>query len=670
MQILYWYLFLGGTTLLDTKSRIYQMIAQRYRTHLKRECPAINQCVTTAKTNDNLFIVTGDIEHNVTLYDEHLEKVQEIPFKGWIRCCEVYDIDNNGNHEIAIGSGDNSVRVFRYDEDTGYSELWRYDFDNKVTTLSIGDINYDGRAEVIAGGWDNSLKVFDGLTGVLLWELDFDDWVTLAKVIDVNHDGLPEVVVGLKKGQLGVINGITGECLWDYQFDKRINSCDLVHLANNEFPHLLVGGDDSMLYIFDYNGNLVNTLETPDRVLCISHGDINNDNHNEVLVTLADKRLYAYESEDNGLPENTSLKLRWRATLGNVGTGLTISNHFQDNVPRIIVTGYSKDLRILEDYFYGSDKQMENSRHLAPKLSNHEEKLRELLGPNVDLEFYDQSEAFFFPKKVDNINQLIPSNFESKSESFTFMNLMEAYENKHLLDLQMDQIYQDSISNSKPMVIFPPHISNLGQIADYADQITVSTGLKVPTRAKGKTPSKAKSTPATGTAPPSDQREKFIQLVLSAGLISSKAKMQALMEGNGFTSAQFVKTFKLLKEKEGILIYSRSAPRGYSIDSPESVIIDTELPVQAEGSITVKSKTPIVKEIPQPAPEPADLSMPNEAFLDLVKSNQPVSSKAKLLELAETINLDKKSTEKLIAQLKELGVLHYSKSAPRGWSTN
>lgn len=648
------------------------MIAQRYRTHLKRECPAINQCVTTAKTTDNLFIVTGDIEHNVTLYDEHLEKVQEIPFKGWIRCCEVYDIDNNGNHEIAIGSGDNSVRVFRYDEETGYSELWRYDFDNKVTTLSIGDINYDGRAEVIAGGWDNTLKVFDGLTGVLLWELDFDDWVTLCKVLDVNHDGLPEVVVGLKKGQLGIINGITGECLWDYQFDKRINSCDLVHLANNEFPHLIVGGDDSTLFIFDYNGNLVNNLETPDRILCISHGDINNDNYSEVLVTLADKRLYVYESEETGLPENTSLKLRWRATLGNVGTGLTITSHFRDNKPRIIVTGYSKDLRILEDFFYGSDKQMENSRHLAPKLSNHEEKLRELLGPDVDLEFYDNAESFFFPKKIDNINQLVPSNFKSKSESFTFMNLMEAYENKHLLDLQMDQFYQNSINNSKSMVIYPPQISDLGQIADYADQITVSTGLKKPTRAKVKPKPKATPVAASTSDRGTDLRDRFIGLVQSAGLISSKAKIQVLMEENGFTLTEFNQTFKLLKEKEGILKYSRSAPRGYSIESTESAIIDTELPVQTEGTITIETKSDAVKEKglePEPpTAKQAELDIPNEAYLDLIISHQPVSSKAKLLELAETININKKSAEALITKFKELGILNYSKSAPRGWS--
>ena len=51
-----------------------------------------------------------------------------------------------------------------------------------------------------------------------------------------------------------------------------------------------------------------------------------------------------------------------------------------------------------------------------------------------------------------------------------------------------------------------------------------------------------------------------------------------------------------------------------------------------------------------------------------MKDNQPVSSKAKLLELAETINLEKKEAESLIEQLKELGELQYSKSTPRGWS--
>ncbi len=645
------------------------MIAQRYRTHMKIECPAINQCLTTAKTTDNMFIITGDIEHNVNIYDENLMQVQQIPFNGWIRCCDVYDIDNNGNHEIVIGSGDNSVRVFRY-VDTGYEELWRYDFNNKVTTISVGDINYDGRAEVIAGGWDNSLKVFDGLTGVLLWELDFDDWVTLAKVLDVNHDGLSEVVVGLKKGQLGVINGITGECLWDYQFEKRINSCDLVHLANNEFPHLLVGGDDSILYIFDYDGNLVNQMTTQDRILCISHGDINKDNYNEVFLTLADKRLYVYESEDTGMPENTSLKLRWRATLGNVGTGLTISNYFQDNIPRIIVTGYTKDLRILEDFFYGSDEQMENNRHLSPSLANHEDRLRELLGPDVDLEFYNHSDAFFFPKKIENLNQLIPSNFESKSESFTFMNLKEAYENKYLLDLKMDQIYQESISNSKPMVIFPPYVTDLSQISEYADQISVSTGFKPPSQAKITPIPKAKVETAPISSKGLDLKEKFIQLVKSAGLISSKAKIQELMEENGFSTKQFEQTFKLLKDEEGILKYSRSAPRGYSIESSESKIIQAELPIEPEGPITVETKTFEVEKPSRPTPTPIESYSSNDAFLNLVKNNQPVSSKAKLLELAETINLDKKAADSLIEELKELGLLHYSKSTPRGWSTN
>jgi len=642
------------------------MLAQRYKTHLRKECPAINQCVVTATTSDSLFIVTGDIEHNVTLYDERMEFVQQIPFKGWIRCCDVFDIDNNGNHEIAIGSGDNSVRVFRYEENIGYVELWRYDFSNKVTTISIGDINYDGRAEVIAGGWDNSLKVFDGLTGVLLWELDFDDWVTLVKILDVNHDGLSEVVVGLKKGQLGVINGITGECIWDYQFDKRINSCDLVHLANNKYPHLLAGGDGNILYIFDLEGNLVNKLETPDRILCISHGDINNDDYNEVLLTLADKRLYVYETEETNVPENTALKIRWKANLGNVGTGLTFTNHFKDNIPRIIVTGYSKDLRILEDFFYGMDaKKVKSSHYVPPKLTNHEDKLRELLGNDVDLEFYDQADAFFFPKTIETLNQLIPSKFQSKSESYSFMNLKEIYENKCLLDHQMEKIQIDSMGTSKPMVIFPPYIDNLHQIEEYSDSIESPVkkkkSKKKPTKLKAIV--EIKEFPEIVTDIGLSRREKFIQILQAAGVVSSKAKLQTLMEEKGLSTAEFEHTFDLLKDKEGILIYSKSTPRGYSIEIKEFGIGELEIP-------QVVMEQPPKPEIVAltPTPQSSDLGSSKEAYLDLIKENQPVSSKAKLLELGEKVNLDNKTADQLIEQFKELGVLIYSKSSPRGWT--
>ncbi|MBN2156435.1 MAG: hypothetical protein JW776_10360 [Candidatus Lokiarchaeota archaeon] len=637
------------------------MIAQRYRTHLKKVCPAINQCIATAKTTDSLFIVTGDIEHNVTVYNEQLEQIQQIPFKGWIRCCDAYDIDHNGNHEIAIGSGDNSVRVFRYEEEIGYSELWRYDFNNKVTTITIGDINYDGRAEVIAGGWDNSLKVFDGLTGVLLWELTFDDWVTLAKVLDVNHDGLPEVVVGLKKGQFGVINGITGECLWDHLFQKRINACDLVHLANNPYPHLLAGGDENILYIFDFEGNLVNKLETPDRILCISHGDINKDNYNEVLLTLADKRLYVYESEETGLPENTSLKIRWRATLDNVGMGLVMSDQFKDNIPRIIVTGYSKDVRILEDFFYGADSQriqIEDSNYIPPKLSNHEKKMRDLMGTDVDLEFFNEPNAFFFPKKIETLNQLIPSQFESKSESFTFMNLKEIYENKYLLERQIEQIRNENLGKAKPLVTFPSRICNLNEIHDYSNKIEVHTSVMKSVSQKSESIPTVESYNETDTS----LKIKFIEILNSTEIISSKAKMQDLMEENGFTEEQFERIFTILKDEEGILTYSRSTPRGYSISVQEAPAEITESSV----TIKIEERKTVSIDI---EPKDRGLGLPNEAFFDLIKENQPVSSKDRLLELAESINIDKKTAEQLIEQFKELGVIEYSRSTPRGWST-
>jgi predicted HTH transcriptional regulator len=142
------------------------------------------------------------------------------------------------------------------------------------------------------------------------------------------------------------------------------------------------------------------------------------------------------------------------------------------------------------------------------------------------------------------------------------------------------------------------------------------------------------------------------------------------MEENGFSAAEFEQVFDLLKDKEGILKYSRSAPRGYSIQTVETAVAELEAAsVDTNPPVITKVKSPIVEKI-TPLEEKTDLALPNEAFLNLVKQNQPVSSKAKLLELAETMNLDKNLAENLIDQLKELGLLTYSKSAPRGWSTN
>ena len=149
------------------------MIAQRYRTVLTKECSSINhilEVVSVKGSADSPFLVTGGLEQKVQIFNVHLDLIQEIQFKGWIRCCTVTDLDGDGNKEFSIGSGDSTVRTFKYSsDDHQFFELWSYSFKNKVSSIASGDINNDGRVEIVAGSWDKTLKVFDGLTGNLLW---------------------------------------------------------------------------------------------------------------------------------------------------------------------------------------------------------------------------------------------------------------------------------------------------------------------------------------------------------------------------------------------------------------------------------------------------------------------------------------------------------------------
>ncbi|MCP4760945.1 MAG: hypothetical protein GY870_04125, partial [archaeon] len=101
------------------------MIAQRYRTISIKETESINKCLDIALVNDVPYIITGGVENKLYIYNFDLELLQEIKFNGWIRSCSVVDLDNDLNQELIIGSGDNTLRVFKY-IDSQFEELWHY----------------------------------------------------------------------------------------------------------------------------------------------------------------------------------------------------------------------------------------------------------------------------------------------------------------------------------------------------------------------------------------------------------------------------------------------------------------------------------------------------------------------------------------------------------------
>lgn len=684
------------------------MIAQRYRTILSKDTSSINNCIEIVYISSKPFIVTGGIEKKIYVYNTNLEIIQEIEFDGWIRAITVCDLDKNNNNEFAVASGDNTLRVFKYSNHS-YEEFWKKTFEKKVSAVGAGDINGDGRIEIIAGSWDNIIKVFDGLTGELLWELYFDDWITLIKIIDVNWDGIPEIVVGLKKGQFGVINGFTGECYWDYSFSKKINDCDQISLGNNEFPYLVLGGDDKFLYIFDHDGIMINDFKMEDRVLSISHGDINGDHLNEIILGLGNKKLVVYDSvlskskpnekqtmdstqdingeerskdsENQNISENhlsdstyeyplnfsrknVDLQFRWKASLSNAVTGIKVHDIFSDGIPDILITGYLKQIKVLQDAFFGQDPikiESENIRLRNASVINHEKTIKSLLGEEeYEPELLFEDGFFFFPEKISKLDDILDSGSIGSYSNQSFINIRKSLAKLPPIK-EYEGLVEELIVNLKENVDFKfsPIINDFNKREVLASQIDSLTSIieekpiKKIVKPKIKREVTVTEIPEKEISSGIDAQSAIIKFLTHSGNQPKKIIISSLSQ-LGFNVTDLEKGVKSLKSKN-IISYSRQKPIGYFItEVMKEELLASEIPQEISKGKTVKI--------------PKKERLKKDLFIQLLTEKKLVSTKAELEDLMINNGFTKSEFNIVSKILMSENILNYSRSKPRGYS--
>ncbi|MHA1731177.1 MAG: WD40 repeat domain-containing protein [Promethearchaeota archaeon] len=352
------------------------MISKRYTHVLRKPAPTVVRCLDVgameARGRDfadlpGKIIVLGCIDKNLYVLDGGGETVQVIPFDGWVRSCRAVDITGDGISEIVVGSGDKTLRVFKYNPDSReFEEMYCREFGNNVNGVDAGNLKGDGSTQIVGGGWDNTVRAFEGTSGDLLWEVELDGWVSTAKTGDVTWDGRDEVMVGLKTGEFLVLDGPSGKTLWSHQFEKEVLTCAVGDLDNTGTNHVVVGGADENLYFFSGGGALEHEVKLGTRVIEVAVGDIDGDNAVEIVACCGDNRVRVFENKTRAL---AGIQLRWRATFEKNVHGCWVGDLNASGSNEIVTAGYDKTVRALRDFAYGSKPKMEVTPlpHFEPK---------------------------------------------------------------------------------------------------------------------------------------------------------------------------------------------------------------------------------------------------------------------------------------------------------------
>lgn len=220
--------------------------------------------------------------------------------KGEISAAYVADLEGDGSKEVIVGSiGKHGVMdypgyVYAYN-DRG-QELWRFNTDKGVASLSAGDIDGDGSAEVLVGCHDYFYAL--NSKGKLLANTSINGRVRKIVVTDIDHDGGNEITLGANDVYL-----LNRDYSRRWVNKGGVEAYDIVvgDLNLDGEPEIMVASEK--LYFMDKNGETLGMYSANTSRFSLTSifvKDISDDGYPEVITGCVNKNVYVLESKASG----------------------------------------------------------------------------------------------------------------------------------------------------------------------------------------------------------------------------------------------------------------------------------------------------------------------------------------------------------------------------------
>ena len=329
------------------------------------ECPDAVLTCSTLKCGDKSYIVFGGHDKTLYLMDENLNILDNITFDGWVRTTHAVDITQDGCEEILVGAGDGNFLVVKLVKGIDkLAGIMNYKSKGKVLCVIAGDFTRDKNIELINGSEDKTLKIFENIDSKEpKYVLYYDSWVT---AITLGYLKLPEIdtpiyglLAGTKNGTLQLIQFKDNkpDIVWQRELGSQINTIEVGDVSNDGYHEIVVGTDDSFIKIFSSEGEELKAIKIEEsRPISLKMIDIDADNAKEIIVGCADGSLYIYH---NLKLDSLDIELKWRTSASNSIKIVSSIVNPDDGITNILFGGYDRSIRCISDLECGEKTPLE-----------------------------------------------------------------------------------------------------------------------------------------------------------------------------------------------------------------------------------------------------------------------------------------------------------------------
>jgi len=544
------------------------------------ECPDAVLTCSTLECGDDSYLVFGGHDKTLYLMNEELNILDSITFDGWVRTTFPIDITKDGCQEVLVGAGDGNFLVVKFVKGINkLAGIMNYKSKGKVLCVTAGDFTRNENIELINGSEDKTLKIFENIDSTdPKYIFYYDSWVTACvlgylKLIDENKP-IYGLLIGTKNGMLQLIQFKEGkpDIIWQKDLGTQINTIEVGDVKNDGFNEIVVGTDASQLLILNSEGDELKSITLEEgRPISLKLVDIDGDNAKEIIVGCADGTLRIYHNTNLN---SIDLKLKWKASAENSIKIVSTMKDPKKDLTRIIVGGYDRSIRCICDFEWGKKPPLEIPKNIVePQPTEAEAKVEkpikfETVPTNI--------REYIFKYLIDNkiilgiANELEKRGYltDSVVEEFQRM-ISEKSDSFEKITYSVWTLPEDKIGLSgavetptkkskklksvvKPVVIEQEMPSQKGG--------ALIDALKTePQKIKGK----GNKVP-TETIAEVNIRTIIVTHLEKQKLIQSKTKLVDDLVILGYERAVVEKQLDKLR-MEGVIVYSRSEPKGWSL---------------------------------------------------------------------------------------------------------
>lgn len=544
------------------------------------ECPDAVLTCSTLECGDDSYLVFGGHDKTLYLMNEELNILDSITFDGWVRTTFPMDITKDGCQEVLVGAGDGNFLVVKFVKGINkLAGIMNYKSKGKVLCVSAGDFTRNGNIELIHGSEDKTLKIFENIDSTEpKYIFYFDSWVTACvlgylKLVDVNKP-IYGLLIGTKNGMLQLIQFKEDkpDIIWQKDFGSQINTIELGDVKNDGFNEIVVGTDASQLLILNSEGDELKSIILEEgRPISLKLVDIDGDNAKEIIVGCADGTLRIYH---NTKLDSIDLELKWKAKAENSIKIVSTMKDPKEGLTRILIGGYDRSIRCICDFEWGKKPSLEIPNNIVEPQPTEAEaeveksikfetiptNIREyifkyLIDNRIILDIAKELEkrGYLTDSVVEEFQRMISEKSESY-EKITY-SVWTLPEDKIGLGVAVETPAKKG-KKSKP-VIKPVVIEQ--EIPSQKGGALIDALKKEPQKTKGK----GKNAPAE-TIAEVNIRTIIITHLEKQKLIQSKTKLVDDLVILGYEREIVEKQLDKLR-MEGVIVYSRSEPKGWSL---------------------------------------------------------------------------------------------------------